>query len=55
MRKLVLLIVTFGECDEDAEIVLAGHDFDAGSRELGRYLVETSSCDALLGAIDEES
>lgn len=54
MRKLVLLIVALGKCDEDAEIVLARHHFDAGSRELGRDLVETSGCNALLGAVDEE-
>ena len=52
--ELVLFVISFGERDEDSEVVLAGSDFDACSCELGGELVESSSREAFLGTVDEE-
>lgn len=52
--ELVLLVVSLVEGDEDAEVVLAGGDFDGCPCELCGELVEAARREALGGALDVE-
>ena len=54
MCELVGLLVALLEGDEDAEVVLAGHDFDARAGKPCRELVEAFGAEAPLGTADVE-
>lgn len=54
MGELVLLIVALCKRNEDAQIMFSRSNLDAGSRELGRKLVEAARSNAFFGAVNEE-
>lgn len=53
--ELVCLMISAVHRDEDTQIVLAGHNLDGGTGELGCNLVEALGMKALFGAINVES
>lgn len=54
VRKLILLVVPSVQIDEDALVVDARNDLDAGAGEFGAQLVKAIGRDALFGAVDVE-
>lgn len=54
MRKLVFLVSSAVDCDENAQIVGAWRYADAGPGELCAQLVKAPRCYSLDGAIDVE-
>lgn len=54
VSELVLLVVALVEGDEDAEVMLAGGDFDGCPCEFCGELVEAACGEALGGTLDVE-
>lgn len=54
MSQLIFLVVALFQCNENTKIVRSRNHTDAGASELCTQLIESSSADALLRAIDIE-